>query len=286
VKSLADLHLHSKVSDGINTPSELVAMAVKKELGGIALTDHDTLDGLSEFMGTNAPAWLTRVPGVEISTVYRERETHILGYFVPFNGQKLREHLTYLEERRRERFPKMVRKLNDLGIKITRKELNRVLDGVATPGRPHLARLLVMKGLVRNEVEAFDLYLGEGKPAYVEKEMMATKEAIAVLRTERAVPVLAHPLTIGSSDLRADLKELMQAGLMGVEVNYAYDHMYTHAASGQVTEAADGLGLIETGGSDHHGDDSRSFIGEVTVPLSVIDSLRKAAESPGMGNTD
>jgi predicted metal-dependent phosphoesterase TrpH len=83
VKSLADLHLHSKVSDGINTPSELVAMAVKKELGGIALTDHDTLDGLSEFMGTNAPAWLTRVPGVEISTVYRERETHILGYFVP-----------------------------------------------------------------------------------------------------------------------------------------------------------------------------------------------------------
>jgi predicted metal-dependent phosphoesterase TrpH len=172
----------------------------------------------------------------------------------------------------------MVRKLNNLGSGITKRDLKQVLSGVTSPGRPHLARLLVMKGIVRDEVEAFELYLGEGKPAYVAKEMIDAIEAIALLRTERVIPVLAHPLTIGSSNLRGDLKELQHAGLLGVEVNYAYEHMYMPAAPGQVAEAADGLGLIETGGSDHHGDNSRSFMGEVTVPLAVVDSLRKASE--------
>lgn len=284
MRTRADLHLHSSVSDGINTPSQLVAMAVKMELGAIALTDHDTLDGINEFLGSNAPDWLNRIPGVEISTVYDGRETHILGYFVPENAQKLRERLVYLEKKRQERFPRMVRKLNGLGMKITRRELKQVLDGVTTPGRPHLARLLVTKGIVRDEVEAFDLFLGEGKPAYVEKEMIDVREAIALLRNESAVPVLAHPLTIGSSNLRKDLMELQETGLLGVEVSYSYDHMYTPVAQGQVVEAAKDLGFIETGGSDHHGDDSRGFIGEVTVPVSVVDSLRKAAESLRIGS--
>ncbi len=279
MRTLADLHLHSTVSDGINTPSQLVAMAVQKELGAIALTDHDTLDGISEFMKAKAPNWLVRIPGVEISTVHNGHETHILGYFVPESADKLRERLAYLEKKRQERFPKMVQKLNELGVKIAKKDLQRILEGVKSPGRPHLARLLVMNGIVRDEKEAFEVYLGDGKPAYVEKEMIDAKEAIALLRAEETVPVLAHPLTIGSSDLRRDIKQLQQAGLLGIEVNYAYDHMYTPAAPGQVSEAAEGLGLIETGGSDHHGDASRSFMGDVTVPLSVVDCLRKAATS-------
>ena len=286
MKTLADLHLHSKVSDGINTPGELVAMAAKTELGGIALTDHDTLDGISEFVGIDAPEWLSRIPGVEISTVFKGRETHILGYFVRDNAQKLRRRLRYLEETRRTRFPKMVRRLNDIGIEISKKELDSVLEGVTAPGRPHLARLLVVKGFVKDEVEAFDVYLGEGKPAYVEKKMIETREAIDLLRAESAVPVLAHPLTMGSSDLRSDLLELKRAGLLGVEVNYAYDHTYTHTTSGQVREVADGLGLIATGGSDHHGDNSRSSIGQVTVSIDVIDALRDAAESLGSDRID
>ena len=279
MRALADLHLHSSVSDGTNSPAQLVEMAVEKELGAIALTDHDTLDGIGRFMAANAPDWLIRIPGVEISTLYNGHETHVLGYFVPSNVTRLRERLAYLEKKRQERFPKMVRKLNDLGIKITKRELKQVLVGVASPGRPHLARLLVMKGIVRDEVEAFEVYLGETKPAYVAKEMIDAREAIALLRTEKVVPVLAHPLTIGSTNLRRDLKELQQAGLLGVEVNYSYEHMYTHVTPGQVSEAADGLGLIETGGSDHHGDDSRSLMGEVTVSLAVVDSLKEASDA-------
>jgi 3',5'-nucleoside bisphosphate phosphatase len=279
VRDLADLHIHSKVSDGINTPSQLVAMAVQKELGAIALTDHDTLDGITEFMRAKAPDWLIRIPGVEISTIYKAQETHILGYFVPDNADRLKERLTYLEKKREERFPKMVRKLDELGIEITKRDLETVLRGVKSPGRPHLARLLVMKGKVKNEKEAFDVYLGDGKPAYVEKEMIDAKQAIALLRTDETVPVLAHPLAIASNDLRRDLKELQRAGLLGVEVNYAYDRMYTPAAPGQVAEAAKDLGLIETGGSDHHGDSLRGFMGDVTVPIGVVDLLRKAAMS-------
>jgi predicted metal-dependent phosphoesterase TrpH len=274
------------VSDGVNTPAQLVAMAVQKELGAIALTDHDTLDGINEFMKAKAPDWLIRIPGVEISTVHNGHETHILGYFVPESADKLRERLAYLERKRQERFPKMVRKLNELGIKITKRDLKPVLEGVVSPGRPHLARLLVIKGVVKDEKEAFNVYLGDDKPAYVEKEMIDTKEAIALLRTERTVPVLAHPLTMGSSDLRRDIKELQQAGLLGVEVNYAYDHMYTPAGPGQVTEAVEGLGLIQTGGSDHHGDNSRSFIGDVTVSLSVVHALGEAADSLRKNDTD
>lgn len=281
IRTLADLHLHSKLSDGLHAPSRLVAMAAGMNLGGIALTDHDTLDGLPEFMTTDGPAWLVRVPGVEISTYYKGRETHILGYFVPEHTKKLKNRLLHLEESRKKRFPKMLRKLNDLGITITQDEIEPVLRGVKAPGRPHLARVLVTKGIVKDYVEAFDIYLGEGRPAYVERDMIDTEEAIALLRSEDAVPVLAHPLTMGLDNLREVLTDMRKAGLLGVEVKYVYDHVHISSDGNRVREAACGLGLIETGGSDHHGDDSRCLIGEVTVPLGVIDALKEASKDLG-----
>jgi len=256
-------------------------MAASMDLGGIALTDHDTLDGLPEFMTADGPTWLVRVPGVEISTYYRGRETHILGYFVPEHAKNLKKQLLYLEESRKKRFPKMLRKLNDLGITIAQDDIEPVLRGVKAPGRPHLARVLVMKGIVKDYAEAFDTYLGEGKPAYVQRDMMDTKEAIALLRHESAVPVLAHPLTMGIDNLRGVLTDLREAGLQGVEVKYIYDHVHISSNEEQVQEAARGLQLIETGGSDHHGDDSRCILGEVTVPLEIVDALKQASEDLG-----
>ena len=173
----------------------------------------------------------------------------------------------------------MLEKLRDLGINVNQKDLDSVLQGVTSPGRPHLARVLVKKEIVKDVLEAFILYLGKDKPAYVKKELMNTVEAIKLVRSQRAVPVLAHPLTMRVPDLRKILVELKEAGLVGVESNYDYSHLYIKEKPGEVKEAVQDLGFIETGGSDFHGDNSHSLIGEVTVSMEVLQELRDARDS-------
>ena len=224
MRDRADLHVHSNISDGIHSPSELVELAANLELGALALTDHDTIDGMSEFLNAKCPDYIMRVPGVEISTEHNGKEIHLLGYFVP-DSQVLKTKLKWLEEAREHRFPKMVDRLRDLGIEVTKDEIEYVLDGVTSPGRPHLARVLVQKGIVKDINHAFDRFLGVGKPAYVKKERMETTDAIIFLRSLGAVPVVAHPLTIPDSNLKQVLLELRDFGLLGVEVKYDYTHV-------------------------------------------------------------
>jgi predicted metal-dependent phosphoesterase TrpH len=251
-------------------------MAVNLELGALALTDHDTIDGMSEFVNTDCPEYIMRIPGVEISTEHNGKEVHLLGYFVP-NSQELKTKLKWLEEAREYRFPKMVDRLRDLGIEVTKEEIDQVLDGVTSPGRPHLARVLVQKGIVKDINHAFDRFLGVGKPAYVKKQRMETTDAITFLRSLGAVPVVAHPLTIPVPNLRQELLELRECGLLGVEVEYDYTHVDVRGDPEEVDAIVESLGLIETGGSDHHGDKARSNLGDVTVSKDVAKQLQAAA---------
>ena len=275
VRARADLHTHSSSSDGSDSPTELVRKADAIKLGGIALTDHDSLDGIQEFMDAEASNELTRVPGLEISTEYETKEVHILGYFVPLDSKYLNENLEFLRKSRHERLPKMIRKFNDLGVDITIEELYEDLEGVASPGRPHVAQLLIKKGVVETTLEAFQKYLASDKPAYVKKARMDTIEAVNLLRSVGAVPVLAHPLTVKVEDLRSFAETLMNAGLMGIEVEYDYSFMGLHRTSDEVREVIHDLDILHTGGSDYHGTVHYTELGSVNIPVEVIDSLEK-----------
>jgi predicted metal-dependent phosphoesterase TrpH len=275
VRARADLHTHSSSSDGSDSPTELVRKAEAIKLGGIALTDHDSLDGIQEFMDAEASNELTRVPGLEISTEYETKEVHILGYFVPLDSKYLNENLEFLRKSRHERLPKMIRKFNDLGVDITIEELYEDLEGVASPGRPHVAQLLIKKGVVETTLEAFQKYLASDKPAYVKKARMDTIEAVKLLRSVGAVPVLAHPLTVKVEDLRSFAETLMNAGLMGIEVEYDYSFMGLHRTSDEVREVIHDLDILHTGGSDYHGTIHYTELGSVNIPIEVIDSLEK-----------
>ncbi|MHA1862903.1 MAG: PHP domain-containing protein, partial [Candidatus Thorarchaeota archaeon] len=193
MKALADLHVHSDRSDGLQSPQELVESAEQMGLGGIALTDHDTLDGVREFIETPTSGNLQRISGVEVSTKYQDHEIHVLGYFVPFGSSPIELALRALRESRHTRFPKIVKKLREQGIEVDESEVQKVLREVESPGRPHIARILIDSGVVSNIREAFTKYLAMGKPGFVDREKIETVQAIGLLRESGAVPVLAHP---------------------------------------------------------------------------------------------
>ncbi|MGY5859582.1 MAG: PHP domain-containing protein [Candidatus Thorarchaeota archaeon] len=278
MKALADLHVHSNRSDGLHSPQELVELAEKLGLEGIALTDHDTLDGVSEFLAAPTSTTLHRVPGVEVSTKYQDNDVHILGYFVNLGETAIEQQLKAIRESRHTRFPKMVKKLRDLGIEIDESEVQRILREVESPGRPHLARILVENGVVKDIREAFTEYLATGKPGYVGREKIETIEAIELLHRSGAVPVLAHPLLIENIDLKKFVQELKGQGLEGVEVNYGYRESSLMEKVDYVRELTNDLGLIATGGSDYHGDDGHNKLGSVGTPVETIDLLRKVSE--------
>ncbi|MHA2084510.1 MAG: PHP domain-containing protein [Candidatus Thorarchaeota archaeon] len=279
MRARADLHIHSNVSDGVHSPTRIVELALMRNLGGIALTDHDTIDGLSEFLAADAGEGLLRVPGIEISSEYGGREAHIIGYFVDPYSKSLKSKLTWVEDARRVRFPKLIEKLRELGIEITDNDVDDALNGVTSPGRPHAARMLVRKGVVKDVNEAFEQFLKKGKPAYVRRDRLSAKDAVLLLKEEGAVPVLAHPLQLKVPDLRGVIIDLMNSGLAGIEVRYDYGTP-REGSEEELRSIAEALGLIMTGGSDYHGDGTNNEIGTVTVPIETIDELRVAAHNP------
>lgn len=278
MKARADLHIHSHFSDGIYSPSQLVRIAEEKELGGLALTDHDTVEGNVEFIEALSHSEVQGIPGVEVSAEYQEQEIHILGYFVPTGESKIETRLREIRESREKRFPKMVQRLRDIGIEIDQKQVDKILQGVESPGRPHLARILIERGVVSDINEAFREYLVPGKPGYVKRDLIEIIEAIRLLRASGAVPVLAHPLLINNVDLRNFLMMLKSQGLEGVEVDYGYRTQKLLEEINAVRSYAEELELIPTGGSDSHGDNGHYELGSVGAPVETIEKLRTIAE--------
>ncbi len=275
-----DLHLHTTASDGVLTPSGIVDYAKEKGLKAIAVTDHDTIDGNGEALDEGEKLGLEVIPGVEISAQFDLGSMHILGYFVDIGNRILNEKLSLLQETRAQRNPRMVQKLRELGVEITYDEVEHASGG-GQVGRPHFAQVLLQKGYVNTVQEAFDRYLGKGAPAYVDKFRFDPKEAIRLIREAQGIPVLAHPFTLhilSAIQLKALLNELIELGLIGIEVYYPE---HTEDQISLYESLAEKHRLLVTGGSDYHGieaDKAKIGIGwrDMRLSYSMVEAMKAA----------
>jgi hypothetical protein len=249
---LIDLHVHSSASDGSYPPAEVVRLAKAGGLAAMALTDHDTVEGLPEAVAAGAALGVEVIPGVEISARFPGNTMHILGLAIDYTNGHLDERLAVLKQARAERNPQIIAKLNALGIPLTMEQVNRISGG-GQVGRPHIARALMEAGYVATIQQAFDIYLRKGGKAYAGKFRFPQEEAIAMIRDVKGVPVLAHPFTLGLGSefaLRSLLLDLKKLGLAGIEVFYSE---HTPEQEALYLRLARELDLLVTGGSDYHG---------------------------------
>lgn len=266
-----DLHTHSTRSDGTTTPSQTVALAREEGLAGIALTDHDTMDGWEEAAAACRRYGLRFVPGLELSTELGGRSIHLLGYFVDPGYPPLVAECDRLRNERLHRAVAVVAKLTTLGLDI---DINAVVHraGGAPVGRPHIAAVMVDAGAVADLDEAFDMYLHDGGPAYVPKHALAPTEGVALISRAGGAAVLAHP-GLSTRDAPVDLDlldELTAAGLAGVEA----DHVgHDEEVRGYWRSAALERTLWVTGSSDFHGARDEYTIGASTTAVGVVDAL-------------
>ena len=213
----ADLHIHTSASDGEFSPREAVKMYKKHGFSAIAITDHDTLEGLYEAVNTGKLYDLEIIPGVEISTVWENEEIHILGYFVDSDNYILQSKLTEMKNAREIRVKKMLARLNELGYQITWSEVNKVA-GKGSLGRPHLAKVLLEKGYIKTIKEAFHKLLGWGCPAFIPRYKITPQEAILIIKKAEGIPIVAHPGLNLKDDLLNEIYEYCQ-----IEIPKIYD---------------------------------------------------------------
>ncbi len=255
-----DLHIHSTASDGTLTPSEIMAMAVRLGLKAIAITDHDTISGSAAAIANGIPRSLAFLTGIEISAAsppgYPSRSSvHVLGYGIDLFDASINRLLTVLKTSRENRNPKIIERLNTMGMDVTMAELSQIV-GDATAGRPHIAQLMVSRGLADSISDAFIRFLGKNKPAYVEKYRVPMKDAIETIKKAGGVSVLAHPYLVDLADpdsFEPFLLTLTDMGLEGIEAIYPE---HSEAATAQYRQLALKHNLLITGGTDFHGANS------------------------------
>jgi hypothetical protein len=268
-----DLHAHTSFSDGLLTPEALVARAIDKRLAALAVTDHDTVEAIPRAR-VAAGSSLELVPGIEMSTTFEGADLHILGYYVNAEHGALRERLQRFQRERRERALSIVDRLRELGAPV---DLEAVLElaGPGVVGRPHVAEAMVRAGLVTDFDDAFDRYLGSQAPAYVPRPAFSPGEAIALIHAADGVSVLAHP---GSQMPDGVIERLRAVGLRGLEV---WHPQHGNATVRRYRALAERLGLLETGGSDFHSEHRSVDLGELPVPVTVLEPLKAAAGVTG-----
>ncbi|MEG6511440.1 PHP domain-containing protein [Desulforamulus ruminis] len=268
----ADLHIHTTASDGSDTPAEVVQKALEAGLRAIAISDHDTLSGVKLAQQAAEGHGLEVLSGVEVNTYYEGREIHILGYLIDPNHPYFNDQLKKLQGDRLERVQQMIKKLKTFKINIL---LNRVLEiaSGASVGRPHLAQAMVEKGYVTTRQEAFNLYIGAGKKAFIPRENLSPKDAIQLILQCRGVPVLAHP---GLSKVENLLPELVSCGLKGLEVWHV---SHPRLLEEHYHKVAQKYRLIATGGSDYHGTghDVCNRLGAICAPYESVLQLKELA---------
>ena len=192
----SDLHIHSNISDGMLSPEEIVIVAMKKGIKCISVTDHDTVDSQKILSKLDNDKNLIIVPGIEISTEYKDIEIHILGYFIDINNESLKVNLEILQESRKERAFNILKKLETININISAEDINIAKSSI---GRPHIANVLVEKGFATNVRNAFQQYLIKGKPAYVGRYKINYREALNLIKESGGISVLAHPGNINNN---------------------------------------------------------------------------------------
>lgn len=273
---LYDLHVHSTASDGTSSPQEVINEAVAIGLSGIAITDHDTLDGLdiaADYLGTHKFN-LDFIPGVELNTELKGNEVHILGYYINDN-KHLHERLLEIRGHRQLRARNMVLKLNELGLKIDFADVAN-MAGTDLIARPHVAMALIKAGYVENIQEAFAKYIGKGKPGYVSRYKFTPEEAIKLIEQAGGIPVLAHPGLIVNQNL---LLEIIKMGIAGLEVYYP-EHNQDQIEA--FLNLAKKYNLLITGGSDYHGlnnSESRAKLGTAGINNKLMSKIKSYHEN-------
>jgi predicted metal-dependent phosphoesterase TrpH len=286
---IIDLHSHTRASDGSDTPGELIAQAVSAGVTTLAITDHDTTSGWAEAVEAAKGAPLSLIPGIELSTQVIDHTTgfvpqsiHLLGYLVDPEHPQLVEEMAKIRSHRDRRLQMMVEKLS-ADYDISWLDVRATIPEGATPGRPHIAEVLIAKGIVRDTTEAFDHILSADGPYHVPHYAPKLDHSLAIIREAGGVPVLAHPLSRGDNlatgvsgsldDVIARYQRWVELGLMGVEI----DHRENAPESREVLAVvADTLGLIVTGSSDYHGSKKPNLLGENQTTMEQLERILDA----------
>lgn len=265
----ADLHLHTRFSDGTETPQRVVELAKEAGLSAIAITDHDNTEALAVAEPVAKRLGIELIPGIEMSASTQGREVHILGFFMDIKHPAFCKHLEEQKARRIKRVYQSCEQLKSVGVTIDPNEV-LALAGDGTVGRPHVARILLKHGHVSAMAEAFDKYLAEGKPGYVQGSIMEPSGIIRLIRDAGGVPVLAHPIYLKDDSLVA---QFAREGLVGLEV---YHSGHTPEVVLRYERMARELNLLPTGGSDFHGDAKEGLpVGAVKAPYRLLEALRQ-----------
>ena len=267
-----DLHIHSTASDGSLTPTQIVREAREAGLSVVSVADHDTTRGVAEAMEAQDANGVIVVPGVEISASHPSGEAHILGYWMDHDDPAFQAFLQRPRSTRAPRIIEMCKRLRGLGLEVRAEEVFEEAGGKEAVGRPHLAKVLLAKGYVKDMEEAFQDYLTKGAPAYVKRTKNSTAETIAAIHRCGGISVIAHPGLLEDPGL---VDSLIQEGAMGIEV---LCHEHDSAAVERYSDMADRNGLLKTGGSDYHGDMlEKSFhLGDLEVPYPFYLEMKKA----------
>ena len=271
-----DLHVHSNCSDGTFTPEELVAHALKKQLRAFALTDHDTIEGISRAEAAAEGTSLTVIPGIELSTEYQGKDIHILGLGIDPENKVFLDYLRRFQEARDLRNEKMIRRLQEYGVDITsEKMVEQFPDCIWT--RSHFALYLQTHGYVKEMWDAFPKYIGNDAPCYVPREGITPRQAVQLVLEGKGHPVLAHPILyrLSPSRLESLVAGLTSAGLQGIEAIYSQNRNTDESAMKQLAKRH---GLAVTGGSDFHGANKKdidlgSGKGNLKIPYELWENL-------------
>lgn len=287
---MIDLHTHSTASDGTDSPRKLVRKAAEMGLEAMALTDHDTVQGLDEALEAGREFGVEVIPGCELSAESFEGAgwLHIVGLWIPQDPKPLNDAFEWVIEGRRTRNHEIVEKLRKLGINTTYERIAARAGG--TIGRPHFAQELLSLGVVNNIQHAFNEYLGDKGKAYVPKRKLTPQKALGLLKEIGATAILAHPFILGVTMKRVEeiVRELMDLGLDGIEVHYTeHDDLATR----NFAELADKLGLLVSGGSDYHGTvKPRVKLGtgkdNLNIPYEILQAMKDDREKKGLWVTD
>jgi len=265
-----ELHAHTHFSDGHLSPSALVSLAVERGLFALAITDHDSVEGIAEAQSAAGES-LEVVPGIEVSSAIEGQDVHVLGYFVDPAHEPLRARLLRFRDERRERALAILARLAALGLPISADEVFAAA-GPGVVGRPHIAHALMRAGHVPSVDVAFQRLLGSRGSAFVPRPAFASTEAVGMIREAGGVAVLAHPGMLA----RRLVQQLVEAGLGGVEVWHPQHGMTAQRAWHELARELD---LVASGGSDFHGPHRGAGLGEMPVPERVLESLRARAAS-------
>ena len=280
---MIDLHTHTTCSDGTFSPEQLIRLAVENSLSAVAITDHDTVDAIKIAQESANSENLKLIPGVELSLdadLPPNGHLHMLGLFIDHENKQLVERLDYLRSKRIDRVYGILEKLNELDFPLSTDDLH-LDDTQISIGRPHIARIMANYGYVTSIREAFDLYLADGKPAFVEKEKSSVKDAIDIIHNSGGLAIMAHPISLAYTDLDdygKYITNLIHAGMDGIEV---YSTFHPPEFITYLEKLVKDLSICVSGGSDFHGANKPEIalgrgVGNLEIGDGILAGLEQA----------